>query len=53
MLTDFGIRHAQDPSVEHLAGLGDDPYLTFFFVQVDGTILHGWSSPLRLKSAFQ
>src|SRR5438270_7554954 len=40
-------------SIDDLTTLHDDADLTFLFVQVDGTILHGWSSPLRLKSAFQ
>jgi hypothetical protein len=37
----------RDAMVNHLTARGDDPNLTFFFVQVDGTILHGWSPLLR------
>jgi hypothetical protein len=40
-------------TLEHLPTLRDDPDLTFLLVEIDGTILHGWSSPLRLKSASQ
>jgi hypothetical protein len=47
------IARRRDTTVDHFAALRNDPHLTFLFVQVDGTILHGWSSPLRLKSAFQ
>src|SRR6516225_7325394 len=43
----------RDSPVDDLTALPDNPDLTFLFVQIDGTILHGWSSPLRLKSAFQ
>ena len=35
-----------------LTTLRHDPNLTFLFVQVDGTIVHAWPSPVRLKSAF-
>src|ERR1700680_1105057 len=42
-----------DSSVDDLAALRDDADLTFLFVKIDGTILHGWSSPLRLKSEVQ
>src|SRR5262249_2799477 len=34
-----------DPSVDDRTALQHDPNLTFLLVQVDGTILHGWSSP--------
>jgi hypothetical protein len=37
----------RDPPVDHLATLRDNPNLAFFFMQVDGTIFHGWSSPVR------
>jgi hypothetical protein len=43
----------RDSSVDDLRALGDDPDLAFFLVQVDGTMLHGWSSPLRLTSVQQ
>jgi len=43
----------RDASVEHLTTLCDNPDLTVLFMQIDGTIVHGWSSPVRLKSAFQ
>ncbi len=42
-------QNARDPSVDHLATLRENPNLAFFFVQVDGTILHGWSSPVRYE----
>ena len=41
-----------DASVERCTALRDDPDLTVLLVEIDGTILYGWSSPLRLKSAF-
>jgi hypothetical protein len=41
----------RDASVDNLTTLRDDPDLTFLLVEVDGTILHGWSSPVRLTSA--
>src|SRR5262249_22428796 len=43
----------RNPPVDDLTALRDDPDLTFLLVEVDGTILHGWSSPLRLTSACQ
>jgi hypothetical protein len=43
----------RDAAVEHLTTVRDDPDLTVFLVEVDGTILHGWSSPVRLTSACQ
>src|SRR5476649_1910583 len=43
----------RDSSVDDRTALRDNTDLTFILVQVDGTILNGWSSPLRLKSAFQ
>jgi hypothetical protein len=43
----------RDASVERLTALRDDPDLTVFLVEIDGTILHGWSSPVRLNSAGQ
>jgi hypothetical protein len=41
-----------DASVEHPTAVRHDSDLTFLLVEIDGTIRHGWSSPLRLKSAF-
>src|SRR5262245_46171710 len=43
----------RDASVDHLTALRDDPDLTVLLVEVHGTILHGWSSPVRLTSASQ
>jgi hypothetical protein len=44
----------RDASVDRLTALRDDPDLTFLLVEIDGTILHGWSSPsMRLESACQ
>ena len=42
-----------DALIDDLPRLRHKANLTFFLVEVDGTILHGWSSPLRLKSACQ
>jgi len=42
----------RDASVEDLTLLRDNPNLTGLRMQVDGTIVHGWSSPVRLTSAF-
>src|SRR4029450_9435485 len=39
--------------IDHLAALRQDSHLAFFLVQVDGTMLHGWSPPCasaRLRS---
>src|SRR5262249_16659139 len=41
-----------DPLIDHLAALRHDANLTFFLVEVDGTILHGWSPLLRLERVF-
>src|SRR5215510_1449317 len=38
----------RNPAVNYLAALCDDSHLAFLFVQVDGTILHGWSPLVRL-----
>src|SRR4030095_1613046 len=35
--------------IDHLAALRQDSHLAFFRVQVDGTMLHGWSPLLRLR----
>jgi hypothetical protein len=42
----------RDASVEDLTILRDNPDLTVLLMQIDGTIVHGWSSPCGLKSAF-
>jgi hypothetical protein len=34
--------------VDRLHRLSDNPNLTFLLVEIDGTILHGWSPLLRL-----
>jgi len=43
----------RDPSIDDVTLLCHDPALTFLLVKVDGTILHGWSSPCasRARSA--
>ena len=41
-----------NPTVDDLAALRDDAHLAFLFVEVDGTILHGWSPLLRLERVF-
>src|SRR5262245_37719889 len=45
------IARRRDASVEDLTTLRNNPDLTVLLMQIDGTILHGWSSPVRLKSA--
>src|SRR4030095_11031532 len=35
--------------IDHLPALRQDSHLAFFLVQVDGTMLHGWSPLLRLR----
>src|SRR4030095_12116921 len=40
----------RDPSVDNLAILRQDSNLAFLLVKVDGTILHGWSSPCALRA---
>src|SRR5262249_56541503 len=42
------ITRRRNPAVNYLTVLRDDSHLAFLFVQVDGTILHGWSPFLRL-----
>jgi hypothetical protein len=42
----------RDAPVDDLAARHHYPNLTFFLVQVDGTILHGWSPLLRLERVF-
>jgi hypothetical protein len=46
------IARRRDPSVDDSTILQDDPDLTFLLVKIDGSIFHGWSSPVRLTSAF-
>jgi hypothetical protein len=36
--------------IDNLAALRQDSHLAFFLVQVDGTMLHGWSPLLRLRA---
>jgi hypothetical protein len=36
--------------IDHLAALRHDSHLAFFLVQVDGTMLQGWSPLLRLRA---
>src|SRR5262249_59305304 len=36
--------------IDHLPARRQNAHLTFFLVQVDGTILHGWSPLLRLRA---
>src|SRR5262249_25822357 len=36
--------------IDHLPALRQNADLTFFLVQVDGTVLHGWSPLLRLRA---
>src|SRR6185295_8432256 len=36
--------------IDHLPALRQDSHLAFLLVQVDGTILHGWSPLLRLRA---
>src|SRR2546425_6640057 len=45
------VARRRDALVADLAAVRHDTNLTFFLVQVDGTILHGWSPLLRLMSA--
>jgi len=42
----------RDASVEDLTTLRHDPNLTFPFVQVDGTIVHGWSLLCASRARF-
>src|SRR5262245_19447168 len=42
------ITRRANAQIDHLAALRKDPHLAFLLVQVDGTILHGWSPLLRL-----
>jgi hypothetical protein len=41
----------QDAAVDDFTIRRDNPDLAVSFMQIDGTILHGWSPSLRLKSA--
>ena len=36
--------------IDHLPTLREDSHLAFFLVQVDGSILYGWSPLLRLRA---
>jgi hypothetical protein len=45
------IPRGQDAAIDDFAMRRHNPDLAFSFVQIDGTILHGWSPSLRLKSA--
>jgi hypothetical protein len=45
------IPRGQDAAVNDFTIRGDNPDLAFSFVQINGTIVHGWSPSLRLKSA--
>ena len=39
----------RDTTVDDVAALRQDPHLTFFFMQVDRTILHSWSPLLHCR----
>jgi hypothetical protein len=41
-----------DPLIDQVASRRHNASLTFFLVEVDGTILHGWSPLLRLERVF-
>src|SRR5438445_12998412 len=41
-----------NPVIDHLTRRRRNANLTFFLVEVDGTILHGWSPLLRLERVF-
>src|SRR5262245_59488566 len=46
------IARGRDALVNDLPTLGHDTNLTFLLVEVDGTIVHGWSPLLRLERVF-
>src|SRR5215831_7041846 len=44
------ITRRPNPLIDHVTALRQNAHLTLFLVQVDGTILHGWSPLLRLRA---
>src|SRR6516164_4846347 len=47
------VARRQDPLIDDLPTLRHDPNLAFLLMQIDGTILHGWSPLLRLERVSQ
>src|SRR5262249_41385501 len=41
----------REASIQPVTAVQHNPDLTFLLVKIEGTIRHGWSSPVRLQSA--